>query len=62
MSINDYEGKFEQLSRYAQQLMDTEANKIRRFELGLRLEIGRIMVSHYSTNYSEILQWAHSIF
>lgn len=46
MALVDYERKFEQLSRYATHLVDTEQKKTGRFELGLRPEIGGIMASH----------------
>ncbi|XP_022865485.1 uncharacterized protein LOC111385333, partial [Olea europaea var. sylvestris] len=39
LSLNDYERQFEQLSRYAPYLVDTEVKKIRRFENGLRPKI-----------------------
>ncbi|CAI9767225.1 unnamed protein product [Fraxinus pennsylvanica] len=62
MSIGEYESKFEQLSRYAMYLVDIEPKKARRLELGLRPEVGGIMASHHTTIYSEVLQWAQSIF
>jgi hypothetical protein len=61
MKLEEYERKFEQLSRYAPHLVDTEAKKARRFELGLRPEIGGIMASHQFTNYSRVLQTAQAI-
>ncbi|XP_022895365.1 uncharacterized protein LOC111409559 [Olea europaea var. sylvestris] len=61
MSLDEYERKFEQLSRYATHLVDTEPKKARRFELGLSPEIGGIMESHHTTTYSEVLQRAQSI-
>lgn len=51
--LEDYERNFKQLSRYAPYLMDTKAKKVRRFELGLCTEIGEIIASHHTTNYSE---------
>ncbi|XP_022865430.1 uncharacterized protein LOC111385281, partial [Olea europaea var. sylvestris] len=62
MLLDEYERKFEQLSRYATHLVDTEPKKARRFELGLRPEIGGIMASHHTTTYSEVLQRAQSIY
>ncbi|XP_022849480.1 uncharacterized protein LOC111371632 [Olea europaea var. sylvestris] len=59
--LEEYERKFEQLSRYAPHLVDTEAKKARRFELGLRPEIGRIMASHQFTTYRRVLQTAQAI-
>ncbi|XP_022860185.1 uncharacterized protein LOC111380780 [Olea europaea var. sylvestris] len=52
MKLKDYQRKFEQLSRYTPRLMDTKAKKARRFELGLRTEIGGILASHQFTTYS----------
>ncbi|XP_022851446.1 uncharacterized protein LOC111373178 [Olea europaea var. sylvestris] len=59
--LEDYERKFEQLSRYAPHLVDTEAKKARRFELGLRPEIGGIMASHQFTTYRRVLQTVQTI-
>ncbi|XP_022854137.1 uncharacterized protein LOC111375533 [Olea europaea var. sylvestris] len=56
MALIDYEKKFEQLSRYATHLVDTEQKKARRFELGRRSEIGGIMASHEFITYSQVLQ------
>ncbi|XP_022874111.1 uncharacterized protein LOC111392932 [Olea europaea var. sylvestris] len=61
MSLTDYERQFEQLSRYAPHLVDTEVKKIRRFENGLRPEIGMIIMSHRFTSYREMLERTHAI-
>ncbi|XP_022866951.1 uncharacterized protein LOC111386718, partial [Olea europaea var. sylvestris] len=61
MSLTDYERQFEQLSRYAPHLVDTEVKQIRRFENGLRPEIGMIIMSHRFTSYREMLERAHAI-
>ncbi|XP_022851499.1 uncharacterized protein LOC111373224 [Olea europaea var. sylvestris] len=61
MSLTDYERQFEQLSRYAPHLVDTEVKKIRRFENGLRPEIGMIIMSHRFTSYRKMLERAHAI-
>ncbi|XP_022856963.1 uncharacterized protein LOC111378030 [Olea europaea var. sylvestris] len=61
MSLTDYERQFEQLSRYAPYLVDTEVKKIRRFENGLRPEIGMIIMSHRFTSCREMLERAHAI-
>ncbi|XP_022897718.1 uncharacterized protein LOC111411415 [Olea europaea var. sylvestris] len=61
LSLIDYERQFEQLSRYAPHLVDTEVKKIRRFENGLRPEIGMIIKSHRFTSYREMLERAHTI-
>ncbi|XP_022852531.1 uncharacterized protein LOC111374134 [Olea europaea var. sylvestris] len=61
MKLEDYERKFEQLSRYAPHLVDTQAKKARRFELGLHLEIGGILASHQFTTYSRLLLAAQAI-
>ncbi|XP_022875685.1 uncharacterized protein LOC111394144 [Olea europaea var. sylvestris] len=61
MSLIDYERQFEQLSRYALHLVDTEVKKIRRFENRLRPEIAMIIMSHRFTSYREMLERAHAI-
>ncbi|XP_022899312.1 uncharacterized protein LOC111412607 [Olea europaea var. sylvestris] len=61
MSLTDYKRQFEQLSRYAPHLVDTEVKKIRRFENGLGLEIDMIIMSHRFTSYREMLERAHAI-
>ncbi|XP_022849814.1 uncharacterized protein LOC111371889 [Olea europaea var. sylvestris] len=59
--FKEEERKFEQLSRYAAHLVNTEQKKARRFELGLRPEIGGIIASHEFTTYSQVLQRAQAI-
>ncbi|XP_022867946.1 uncharacterized protein LOC111387607, partial [Olea europaea var. sylvestris] len=59
--LEEYERKFEQLSRYAPYLVDTEAKKPRRFELGLHPWIGGILASHQFTTYSRVLQTTQAI-
>ncbi|XP_022856959.1 uncharacterized protein LOC111378027 [Olea europaea var. sylvestris] len=49
------------LLRYAPHLVDTEVKKIRRFENGLRPEIGMIIMSQRFTSYREMLERAHAI-
>ncbi|XP_022873085.1 uncharacterized protein K02A2.6-like [Olea europaea var. sylvestris] len=61
MSLTYYERQFEQLSRHALHLVDTEVKKIRRFENGLHPEIGMIIMSHRFTSYCEMLERAHAI-
>ncbi|XP_022862563.1 uncharacterized protein LOC111382757 [Olea europaea var. sylvestris] len=61
LSLTDYERQFEQFSRYAPYLVDTEVKKIRRFENGLRPEIGMIIMSHRFASYREMLERAHAI-
>ncbi|XP_022881080.1 uncharacterized protein LOC111398401 [Olea europaea var. sylvestris] len=61
MILEDYQRKFEQLSRYAPYLVATEAKKARRFELGLRPKIGGILASSQFTTYSRVLQTAQAI-
>lgn len=61
MKFEDYERKFEQLSRYAPHLVNTEAKKARRFELELHPEIGGILASHQFTTYNRVLQIAQAI-
>ncbi|XP_022851618.1 uncharacterized protein LOC111373334 [Olea europaea var. sylvestris] len=61
MTLVDYERKFEQLSRYAVHLVNTEQKKARRFELRLRPEIGGIIASHEFTTYIQVLQRAQAI-
>lgn len=53
MSVVDYERKFNQLSRYATHLVDTEPKKARRFELGLRPEISGILACTDITTYAD---------
>ncbi|XP_022872504.1 uncharacterized protein LOC111391503 [Olea europaea var. sylvestris] len=61
MSLMDYERKFDQLSRYAPHLVDTEIKKTRRFEQGLNPDISMILMSHRFTSYREMLERAHAI-
>ncbi|XP_022883593.1 uncharacterized protein LOC111400408 [Olea europaea var. sylvestris] len=49
MSLDEYERKLEQLSRYATHIVEIAQKKARRFKLVLRAEIGGIMASHTTT-------------
>lgn len=62
MSVVEYETKFNQLSRYAIHLVDTYIKKARRFERGLRPEIGGIMASLGLNTYAEAIERAQAIF
>ena len=58
MSVAEYEAKFNELARFATHQVDTEARKVRRFELGLRPWIyNRIAVLKIQT-FSELLERA----
>jgi hypothetical protein len=61
MSVVEYETKFNQLSRYAIHLVDTDIKKARRFERGLRPEIGGIMAGLGLTTYAEAIERAQAI-
>lgn len=61
MTLTEYERKFDQLSRYATHLVDTEAKKIRRFEQGLNSDMSMILMSHDFTSYRGMLERAHAI-
>ncbi|KAL6582471.1 hypothetical protein OROMI_006485 [Orobanche minor] len=61
MSVQEYEKKFNQLSRYAPHLVDTEERKVRRFEKNLRPEISSILAGQGTNTYAEVLAKAHEI-
>lgn len=53
--------EFEELSRYAPHLVETEAKKVRRFERGLRSEIRKIVSSHELPTYREVVRKAQAV-
>ncbi|CAA2998901.1 uncharacterized protein LOC111395025 [Olea europaea subsp. europaea] len=59
--MSEYERKFDQLSRYASHLVDTEDKKVRRIEQGLNSDISMILMSHSFTTYREMLERAYTI-
>ncbi|KAL2471500.1 Pepsin-retropepsin like protein [Abeliophyllum distichum] len=61
MLLPEYEQKFEQLSKYAPHLVDTEAKKIKRFEQGLSIDMSLILPFHSFTSYREMQAWAKTI-
>ncbi|XP_022874202.1 uncharacterized protein LOC111393033 [Olea europaea var. sylvestris] len=54
LPLGEYERKFEQLSRYALNMVNTELTKTKRFEMGLKPEIKGIMVAQQHTTYVEV--------
>ncbi|KAJ4717071.1 Retrotransposon protein, putative, Ty3-gypsy subclass [Melia azedarach] len=57
-SLIEYERKFEELSRFAPHLVDTEARKARRFERGLKPELRKLISVLELKTYSSVLQKA----
>ncbi|KAJ4702887.1 Cellular nucleic acid-binding protein [Melia azedarach] len=57
-SLIEYERKFEELSRFAPHLLDTEARKARRFERGLKPELRKLISVLELKTYSAVLQKA----
>ena len=58
MSVTEYERKFEELSRFAPHLVDTEARKAKRFQMGLKPEVRRLLSVLDLQTYSAVLQRA----
>lgn len=61
MSVAEYEHKFTELSRYAEQLISDEASRCRRFQKGLELNIRRELTSQRISNYPELVNTARDI-
>lgn len=61
MDITEYERKFEELSRYAPHLVETEFKKARHFERGLRLNGRQIVSSHELPTYGDVVKKAQAV-
>lgn len=55
MTVIQYESRFDELSRYAPHIIDTEARRAKRFEQGLRPELKKQVVPHRLRDYGELL-------
>ncbi|KAF3440754.1 hypothetical protein FNV43_RR19040 [Rhamnella rubrinervis] len=55
LSLVEYERKFDEFSRYAPHLMDTEECKTRHFEKGLRAELYNAIIVLHLPTYAEVL-------
>ena len=56
LSLVEYERKFDELSRFAPHLVDTEELKARRFERGLRPDLYNAIAVLPLPTYADILQ------
>ncbi|KAH7865392.1 hypothetical protein Vadar_005987 [Vaccinium darrowii] len=61
MSVPEYEAKFHALSRYAPDLVDTDAKKCRRFRLGLDADVGAGLTSFRERDYADLVDMARKI-
>ncbi len=52
LTVFEYEREFVRRSRYAWEIMPTEANKCRRFEDGINDSISLIVISHHFIDFS----------
>ncbi|KAH7857114.1 hypothetical protein Vadar_009163 [Vaccinium darrowii] len=57
----EYEAKFHALSRYAPDLVDTDAKKCRRFRLGLDADVGAGLTSFRERDYADLVDMARKI-
>ncbi|XP_043710389.1 uncharacterized protein LOC122659330 [Telopea speciosissima] len=61
LSVMDYELKFEDLSKFAPHLVDTEERKARQFERGLRSDLKRIIAAFKCPTYAEVVKRAQIV-
>ncbi|XP_022855142.1 uncharacterized protein LOC111376413 [Olea europaea var. sylvestris] len=61
LPLGEYERKFEQLSRYAPHMVNTELTKTKRFKMGLKPEIKGIMAAQQHTTYAKVVRRAQAI-
>lgn len=61
MTVIEYERRFNQLSRSAPQLVDTEDKKARKFKRGLRANIRNIISGHGEMTFAETFRRAQEI-
>jgi len=55
VTLVEYERKFDELSRFAPELVDTEQKRARRFEQGLRDDLRQVVVTFELGTYHEVL-------
>ena len=58
MSVTDYEKKFSELVRHVPLFGDQEVQKSKRFVVGLRKEVKRILASVSHTQYGQVVKAA----
>ena len=61
MTVSQYASRFQALSRFAQDLVATEARKCRRFEKGLSSSVKRLVMSHQFRDFGQLVECARSI-
>ncbi|KAL3617349.1 hypothetical protein CASFOL_038762 [Castilleja foliolosa] len=61
MTVTEYERKFNELSRFASHLVNTDARRSARFQRGLQPDIARILASHVDLAYSDVVRRAERI-
>ncbi|KAH6794310.1 GRF zinc finger / Zinc knuckle protein [Perilla frutescens var. hirtella] len=61
MTIEEYERKFNQLSRYVPHLVDSEGKRIAKFKRGLRAEIKGILAAQVIEDFSDLVKRAGDV-
>ncbi|KAH7865515.1 hypothetical protein Vadar_007640 [Vaccinium darrowii] len=58
MTVPEYEAKFAALSRYALEMVDTDAKRCRRFRLGLNPNVLKELVIFRERDYADLVEMA----
>jgi len=61
MTVPDYEAKFNALSRYASDLVDTDEKKCRRFKAGLETNVRTRLTSYRHESYADLVDMARQV-
>ncbi|KAH7849787.1 hypothetical protein Vadar_022939 [Vaccinium darrowii] len=61
MTVPEYEAKFNALSRYASDLVDTNEKKCRRFKAGLEMNVRTRLTSYKQENYADLVDMARKV-
>ena len=61
LTVEEYENKFLDLSRFATSVIGDERERCRRFEDGLRFEIRTTMTASRYTEFGEVVETARKV-
>ncbi|KAH7855338.1 hypothetical protein Vadar_023846 [Vaccinium darrowii] len=61
MTVPEYEAKFNALSRYASDMVDTDEKKCRRFKAGLERNVRTRLTSYKQANYADLVDMARKV-
>ncbi|KAG5549121.1 hypothetical protein RHGRI_014480 [Rhododendron griersonianum] len=61
MTVSEYEARFAELSKYAPELVDTEARKCKRFRSGLSSKVAPRLTTYETEDYGALVEMARKV-